>query len=240
MLQRIFNRNNLIKTNYIHLHKSNTEMLCPFLFFFFTLAYLKCLGKNHKCRVVPICWLAGSSQAVQLCTLTFYFLWEGKGPRWSPSHWFSGCLVFSCLGISQVKKRPVALEPVGVCAGGERQQNPALFLSIFSFPTILLQETAGIWDHQLHVAAVHEFLLAPAWHIGKSHLLHVLSIPEFPPANSPFLFWQLSHCSSQSSSNPSLPRPGAKEGLSSSWRWQETEHSDLTLPYSSDLHTAFS
>lgn len=206
--------------------------------FFFTLASLKCLGKKkYKWGVAPIYWLASSSQAVQLCTLNFYFLWEGKGPLCSPSHWFPGCLVFSCLGISEVKKRPVALEPVGVCAGGKRQQNPALFLSIFSFHTILLQETAGIWDHQPHVAAVHKFLLAPAEPIGKSHL-HVLSIPEFPPSDSPFLFWQLSHCSSQWSSNAFLPRTVAKGGLSSAW--EMAEHPYLTLPHSSDLRTASS
>lgn len=60
-LLKIFNRNNLIKTNYIHLQNSNTEMLCPFFF-----SFLHWVGgkKNNKWRVIPIYWLAGSSQAV--------------------------------------------------------------------------------------------------------------------------------------------------------------------------------
>lgn len=36
--------------------------------------------------------------------LKIYFFMGREGPLCSLSHWFSGCLVFSCLGISKVKK----------------------------------------------------------------------------------------------------------------------------------------
>lgn len=135
MLRRIFNRNNLINTNYIHLHKSNTEMLCPFFIFFFHTGLSQVLRGRKKTTNEELPSFVDLLVPVRLCSCApsplISFLWEGKRPLCSPSHWFSGCLVFSCLGISEVKKRPMALEPVGVCAGGERQQNPALFLSIF-------------------------------------------------------------------------------------------------------------
>lgn len=97
MLQRILNRNNLIKTNHIHLQKSNVT-LCPF----FKPAYFKCLEKikrkKKKRGAFPhLQWFYSGYPAV--CTEDG----QGKDPC-SLSHWFSGCLVFSCLGIAKVKK----------------------------------------------------------------------------------------------------------------------------------------
>lgn len=64
MLQRILNRNNLIKTNHFHLQKSNVT-LCPF----FKPAYFKCLEKKKKKKeeLSPTC--NGFIQAIQMFVL---------------------------------------------------------------------------------------------------------------------------------------------------------------------------
>lgn len=157
----------------------------------------------------------------------------------SPSHWFSGCLVFSCLGISEVKKRLMALEPVGVCAGGERQQNPALFLSIFQFSyNFIAGDSRNLRSPT--TCGCCSWILAGScityWEISSPCAVHS-RVP-----TSPFLFWQLSHCGSQCSSNPSLPQTGAKESLSSAGEMTEgrTIHTWHCLtPLISTLHSLY-